>query len=89
MSVAAACVDFSNLDACFPRDPLFHHLLRDFILRRWHNHHQFENPPVEITPGFAHESCKDSGEAAIGEIHWGKEDGLAPCTFPALCNYDC
>jgi hypothetical protein len=116
MSVAAACVDFSS-HACFPLFPLFHHLLRNFVLRRCHNRNfeklsqpvfffeklsqpgisrsylnrgfSTENPPVEITPDFAHESCKGSGEEVIGEIHWGKEDGLAPCTFPGLCNYDC
>ncbi len=40
-----------------------------------------ENPPVEVTPDFAHESCKGSVESVIGEIHWGKEDGFAPPTF--------
>ncbi len=48
-----------------------------------------ENPPAEVTPDFAHEPCKGSEEAVIGESQKEEEDGLALCTFPSPCSRAC
>ncbi len=41
-----------------------------------------ENPPVEVTPDFTHETCKDHRGEVIGETKKVEEVGLGPCTFP-------